>query len=112
MQPLSTGEPDWSRTSDPQIKSLLLYQLSYRPNRHRQPGKWYSQGESNPCFRRERAASWTTRRWERLGRPHCPDSSTGVNDKVLSVKCLRDVKHFTLNSISLSCGHGNISLHS
>jgi len=31
---------------------------------------------------------------------------------VLSVKCLRDVKHFTLNSISLSCGHGNISLHS
>lgn len=24
-------EPSWARTSDPQIKSLLLYQLSYRP---------------------------------------------------------------------------------
>ncbi len=26
-------EPSWARTSDPQIKSLLLYQLSYRPVR-------------------------------------------------------------------------------
>lgn len=25
------NEPSWARTSDPQIKSLLLYQLSYRP---------------------------------------------------------------------------------
>ncbi len=25
---------------------------------------WYSQGDSNPCFRRERATSWTARRWE------------------------------------------------
>ena len=24
-------EPDWARTSDPLIKSQLLYQLSYRP---------------------------------------------------------------------------------
>ena len=27
---------------------------------------WHPQGESNPCFRRERAMSWTTRRWGRL----------------------------------------------
>ena len=26
--------------------------------------KWRSQGDSNPCFRRERATSWTARRWE------------------------------------------------
>ena len=25
--------------------------------------KWRAQGESNPCFRRERATSWTARRW-------------------------------------------------
>jgi hypothetical protein len=25
---------------------------------------WRSQGDSNPCFRRERATSWTARRWE------------------------------------------------
>ena len=25
------SEPDWARTSDPLIKSQLLYQLSYRP---------------------------------------------------------------------------------
>lgn len=30
--------------------------------------KWRAQGESNPCFRRERATSWTARRWAR-GRP-------------------------------------------
>ena len=30
--------------------------------------KWRSQGDSNPCFRRERATSWTARRWEqRIG---------------------------------------------
>lgn len=27
--------------------------------------EWYSLGDSNPCFRRERATSWTTRRRER-----------------------------------------------
>ncbi len=27
--------------------------------------KWRAQGESNPCFRRERATSWTARRWAR-----------------------------------------------
>ena len=27
--------------------------------------KWCSHGESNPGFRRERATSWTARRWER-----------------------------------------------
>ena len=27
----SNNEPRWARTTDPQIKSLLLYQLSYRP---------------------------------------------------------------------------------
>src|ERR1700738_3122556 len=26
---------------------------------------WRAQGESNPCFRRERATSWTARRWAR-----------------------------------------------
>ena len=26
---------------------------------------WRSQGDSNPCFRRERATSWAARRWER-----------------------------------------------
>src|SRR5208337_1904150 len=25
---------------------------------------WRSQGDSNPCFRRERATSWAARRWE------------------------------------------------
>ncbi len=24
--------------------------------------RWHAQGESNPCFRRERATSWTARR--------------------------------------------------
>jgi hypothetical protein len=28
-------------------------------------GRWRSQGGSNPCYRRERPVSWTTRRWER-----------------------------------------------
>ncbi len=28
---------------------------------------WRAQGESNPCFRRERATSWTARRWARVG---------------------------------------------
>ncbi len=36
-----------------------------RPDPSDGSGSWYSQGESNPCFRRERAASWTARRWER-----------------------------------------------
>jgi hypothetical protein len=29
-------------------------------------GNWRPQRESNPCFRRERATSWTTRRWGRI----------------------------------------------
>ena len=29
---------------------------------------WRAQGESNPCFRRERATSWTARRWARRSR--------------------------------------------
>ncbi len=29
--------------------------------------KWRAQGESNPCFRRERATSWTARRWAPKG---------------------------------------------
>jgi hypothetical protein len=29
-------EPDWARTSDPLIKSQLLYQLSYRPAKGKQ----------------------------------------------------------------------------
>src|SRR4051812_6184344 len=31
---------------------------------------WRSLGESNPCFRRERAASWTARRRERRARAY------------------------------------------
>ena len=50
MQPLSTGEPDWSRTSDPQIKSLLLYQLSYRPEGTGQPGKMVLPRGVEPLF--------------------------------------------------------------
>src|SRR5690349_17387405 len=29
---------------------------------------WRAQRESNPCFRRERATSWTARRWARARR--------------------------------------------
>jgi hypothetical protein len=40
-----------------------------RSARSRQRGllsrSWRAQRESNPCFRRERAASWTARRWAR-----------------------------------------------
>lgn len=30
--------------------------------------KWRSQGDSNPCYPRERRVSWASRRWERLAR--------------------------------------------
>ena len=35
---------------------------------------WRSQGDSNPCFRRERATSWAARRWERC----CCGVETGL----------------------------------
>ena len=38
--------------------------------------KWRAQGESNPCFRRERATSWTARRWARMGRAGDRDGGT------------------------------------
>src|SRR5271165_3618612 len=46
---------------------------------------WRSQGDSNPCFRRERATSWAARRWE--PRPGC--SYIGASGRTQVVRLAR-----------------------
>ena len=46
------GGTNRARTCDPLLVRQVLSQLSYSP------GKWWPIGESNPCYRRERAVSW------------------------------------------------------
>ena len=47
--------------------------------------KWRAQRESNPCFRRERATSWTARRWalEAPSAPRAPIQARGAKRKRL-----------------------------
>jgi hypothetical protein len=44
------GAGNETRTRDPDLGKVVLYQLSYSR-------KWRPQGGSNPCYRRERAVS-------------------------------------------------------
>ena len=46
-----------ARTCDPLLVRQVLSQLSYSP------GNWWPIGESNPCYRRERAVSWPLDQW-------------------------------------------------
>ena len=45
-----TGAGNETRTRDPDLGKVVLYQLSYSR-------KWRPLGDSNPCYRRERAVS-------------------------------------------------------
>jgi hypothetical protein len=45
-----SGAGKEARTPDPNLGKVVLYQLSYSR-------KWHPQGDSNPCYRRERAVS-------------------------------------------------------
>ncbi len=44
------GAGNETRTRDPDLGKVVLYQLSYSR-------KWRPLGDSNPCYRRERAVS-------------------------------------------------------
>ncbi len=48
-----TGAGNETRTRDPDLGKVVLYQLSYS----RVKQKWRPLGDSNPCYRRERAVS-------------------------------------------------------
>jgi hypothetical protein len=50
VQRKQNGAGNETRTRDPDLGKVVLYQLSYSR-------KWRPQGESNPCYRRERAVS-------------------------------------------------------
>ena len=45
------------RTRDPNLGKVVLYQLSYSRITITSFKKWHPQGDSNPCYRRERAVS-------------------------------------------------------
>ena len=47
---LRIGAGNETRTRDPNLGKVVLYQLSYSR-------KWRPVGDSNPCYRRERAVS-------------------------------------------------------
>src|SRR5690554_1224333 len=49
------GAGNEARTRDLDLGKVALYQLSYTR-------KWRPLGDSNPCYRRERAVSWASRR--------------------------------------------------
>ena len=55
------GAGNQVRTGDLNLGKVALYQLSYS---REETGldEWRPLGGSNPCYRRERAVSWTTRR--------------------------------------------------
>ena len=61
---------DGTRTHDLFLTKEVLCRLSYastRPTNRLVQHYWvqYRQGDSNPRYRRERAASWASRRWRR-----------------------------------------------
>ena len=53
----ANGGTNRARTCDPLLVRQVLSQLSYSP------GNWWPIGESNPCYRRERAVSWPLDQW-------------------------------------------------
>ena len=53
----ANGGTNRARTCDPLLVRQVLSQLSYSP------GYWWPIGESNPCYRRERAVSWPLDQW-------------------------------------------------
>ncbi len=64
----SREPPNQSKRADRKRSALLLL---IHPSRNvlafaNEFYKWRPQGDSNPCYRRERAVSWASRRWGRL----------------------------------------------
>ena|GEM_PF-2705728 len=73
MSSQEVGAENEIRTRDPDLGKVVLYQLSYfrfslQPPTKPAEEKWRPIGGSNPCYRRERAVSWTTRRMGHCGR--------------------------------------------
>lgn len=56
---MKNGAGNRVRTGDLNLGKVALYQLSYSRNCYSQTTakKWRPVGESNPCYRRERAVS-------------------------------------------------------
>ena len=92
----ANGGTNRARTCDPLLVRQVLSQLSYSP------GNWWPIGESNPCYRRERAVSWPLDQWASTwlratlpgGRPPSTIAAKELNF------CVRDGNRWTLITIN------------